>query len=359
MSESSPVAETVGSVSSPAHPELLDRLRAKTRLLRYSIRTEEAYADWVTRFIKFHNIRHPQEMGGAEIEQFLTYLAVERKVAASTQNQALAAILFLYQKVLEIELPLLVMERAKRPERLPVVLSVDEVRMVLDRMAGIYRLMTQLMYGTGMRVLEVISLRIKDVDFDRWQMIVREGKDEKDRAVPLPRRLERDLRSQLQQVQVLHRKDVLAGHGRVWLPYAFTENCPEASCELGWQYLFPSNRLSVDPRVFPNNTDEESGNETTGTPTVTPMAEGELRRHHIHETMLQKRVKEAVLASGITKRVSCHTFRHSFATHLLEGGADIRTVQELLGHADVSTTMIYTYVLNRGPSGVVSPLDRL
>ena len=318
-------------------PKLLDQLRAKTRLLHYSKRTEEAYVDWATRFILFHGKRHPQEMGVAEIEAFLSHLAVERHLAASTQNQAFSALLFLYQRVLAIELAKVEFLRARRPERLPVVLAVEEVRTLFDRMTGIHRLAAELMYGSGLRILECCRLRVKDPDFARHHILVRDGEGEKDRAVPLPRRLEAELRAQLVEVKALHTRDLAAGNGRVWLPYAYAEKWPGADREFAWQYLFPSSKLSADPRA----------------------EDGLLRRHHLHENTVQKEVKKAVLASGLTKRASCHTFRHSFATHLLEGGADIRTVQELLGHADVSTTMIDTHVLQRGPGGVVSPLDRL
>jgi integron integrase len=326
----------------PRPPKLLDQLRATTRLLHYSRRTEDAYVDWVTRYILFHGKKHPKEMGAPEIASFLTHLAADRQLAASTQNQALAAILFLYQRVLEVELPQVEFLRARRPERLPVVLSVEEIRAVLDGMTGLHRLLAELMYGSGLRVLECCRLRVKDVDFDRHQILVRDGKGEKDRVVPLPRRVEGRLRAQLDRVAALHRRDLAAGHGRVWLPYAYAAKWPQADRELGWQYLFPSAKLSADPRD-----------------PADPAAGPVLRRHHVHENTIQKAVKKAVLACGLTKRVSCHTFRHSFATHLLEAGADIRTVQELLGHADVGTTMIYTHVLQRGPGGVVSPLDRL
>lgn len=322
-------------------PKLLDRLRAKTRLLHYSIRTEEAYVAWNTRFILFHHKKHPQEMGAPEVEAFLTHLAADRKLAASTQNQAFSAVLFLYQKVLGIELPKVEFLRAKRPERLPVVLSVDEVRAVFGGMTGTHQLLAELMYGSGLRVLECCRLRVKDVDFDRHQIVVRDGKGEKDRVVPLPRRLEAKLRAQLSEAKALHARDLAAGHGRVWMPYAYAAKWPGADREFAWQYLFPSSKLSADPR------DDA------------PVTDAVPRRHHLHENTIQKAVKKAVLACGLTKRVSCHTFRHSFATHLLEAGSDIRTVQELLGHADVSTTMIYTHVLQRGPGGVVSPLDRL
>jgi integron integrase len=328
------------SASSPTPsppPKLLDRVRAKLRLLHYAKRTEEAYVDWIKRFIFFHHKRHPQEMGAKEIEAFLQHLVVEGNVAASTQNQAFAALLFLYQKVLDIELPRLDFLHAKRPERLPVVLSIDEVRAILDRMTGVYRLMAELMYGSGLQLLECCRLRVKDIDFEREKILIRGGKEDKDRLVPLPNKLVEKLRQQIGHVKTLHQKDLKAGNGRVWLPETLEKKSPNASKDLRWQYLFPSGRLSTDSR----------GKEKL------------LTRHHLHENMIQKEVHKAVLAAKLGKKVSCHTLRHSFAVHLLETGYDIRTVQELLGHKDVSTTMIYTHVLKRGANGVQSPLDRL
>lgn len=353
-------------------PKLLDQLRDKMRMKHYSIRTEEGYINWVRRYILFHNKRHPKDMGKLEIESFLTHLAVDQHVSASTQNQAFAALLFLYREVLRIDLPAVDALRAKRPERIPVVLSIDEVRSILDRMGGTHLLMTQLLYGSGMRILEVCRLRVKDVDFDRNQITVRDGKGEKDRVVPLPRKLVEPLRTQLKAVKKLHDQDLAVGHGRVWLPYAFVRKFPTAEKEWGWQYLFPSSRLSMDPREEQLQLDERDkfaerrqARRSTSSSTNPKKIKRDkakspvLRRHHIHENMLQKVVKKAVLECGFTKKISCHTFRHSFATHLLEAGTDIRTLQQLLGHSDVSTTMIYTHVLQRGASGVQSPLDRL
>jgi len=325
---------------SPRPPKLLQQVRARLRVLHYSIRTEEAYVAWVRRYILFHGKRHPAEMGSAEVGAFLTSLAVEGGVAASTQNQAMAALLFLYQHIIEKPLDSIDALRAKRPKRLPVVLSIEEVRAVLGRLEGVHRLMADLMYGSGLRLLECCRLRVKDVDFERRQIVVREGKGDKDRAVPLPTSALDRLRRQIEAVRDQHRVDLDQGLGRVWLPSALAEKFPRADREFGWQFLFPSSRLSFDPRAEPGST------------TVR-------RRHHIDENHIQKKVRAAVVGSGLTKRASCHTLRHSFATHLLEAGADIRTVQELLGHSDVSTTMLYTHVLQRGAAGVVSPLDRL
>ena len=331
------MSNTNSATPPPRSPRLLDQVREATRVRHFSIRTEQAYVDWVTRFILFHNKRHPKDMGAAEVSAFLTHLAVERQLAASSQNQALAAVLFLYQQVLRVELPRLDFLRAKRPERLPVVFSVAEVRDVLDRMEGIHQLLAELLYGSGLRLLEACRLRVKDADFDRNQMVVRDAKGGRDRVVPLPGRVRGRMQEQVRKVAAIHETDLAAGHGEVWLPYAFAKKCPAAARELGWQYLFPSARLSTDPRA----------------------GAAVRMRHHLHANGLQKAVQKAVRSAGITKRASCHTFRHSFATHLLEAGYDIRTVQELLGHADVSTTMVYTHVVNRGPGGVQSPLDRL
>lgn len=323
--------------SQAAHnpPRLLDQVREAIRLRHYSIRTEQAYTDWIKRFILFHGKRHPREMGAAEVERFLTHLAVEGRVAASTQNQALSALLFLYREVLKVDLPWLgEMTRAKRPGRLPVVLTVEEVRRVLARIDGQQGLMADLLYGAGLRLLECVRLRVKDLDFEMRQITVRDGKGEKDRVTMLPQSVLEPLRAHLEKVKVLHAHDLEEGFGEVYLPYALDRKFPDASREWGWQYVFPAAGRSVDPR---------SGKE---------------RRHHVDEQTLQRAMKKAVRAAGLTKPASCHTLRHSFATHLLQSGYDIRTVQELLGHQDVATTMIYTHVLNRGGRGVISPLDR-
>jgi integron integrase len=317
-----------------SEPRLLDRVRDKIRLKHYSIRTESAYLGWIRRFIVFHGKRHPAEMGAPEIEAFLSHLAVDGQVAASTQNQALAALLFLYREVLGAELPWLDgVERAKRPQRLPVVLTSGEVRSVLARMEGVKWLMASLLYGTGMRLMECIRLRVKDVDFQARQVTVRDGKGAKDRVTMLPESLVAPLQQHLAKVKVIHEQDCREGFGAVYLPFALERKYPNASREWGWQYVFPARSRSIDPR---------SGKE---------------RRHHIDEKVLQRALKSAVREAGLTKPASCHTLRHSFATHLLQAGYDIRTVQELLGHKDVSTTMIYTHVLNRGGRGVRSPLD--
>ncbi len=319
----------------PTPPKLLDQVRDKIRVKHYSIRTETQYVQWVRRFILFHGKRHPKDMGGSEVEAFLTHLAVEGNVSASTQNQALSALLFLYREVLEIELPWLDdVVRAKKPQRLPSVLNRAEVALVLERMEGVYGLMARLLYGTGMRLMECCRLRVKDIDFVRHESLVRDGKGAKDRVTMLPETLVQVLQEHLAKRRRLYEDDHGKGMAEVYLPDALARKYPNAGTEWAWQYVFSSGSFSIDPR---------SGHE---------------RRHHIDEKLLQRAMKKAVTASGITKFATPHTLRHSFATHLLEGGYDIRTVQELLGHSDVSTTMIYTHVLNKGGKGVVSPLDR-
>jgi integron integrase len=315
-------------------PKLLDQVRERIRVKHYSIRTERQYVQWIKRFILFHGKLHPQEMGVAEVEAFLTHLAVKEKLSASTQNQALSGLLFLYKEVLLIDLPWLNnVVRAKQPQRLPNVLTRTEVRAVLVRMSGIYGLMANLLYGTGMRLMECVRLRVKDLDFDRGEIVVRDGKGAKDRVTMLPESLRASLQAHLQQRRALFDDDARLGKASVYLPDALEREYPDASTEWDWQYVFPAGSFSVDPR---------SGIE---------------RRHHIDEKLLQRAMKKAVQASGITKLATPHTLRHSFATHLLDSGYDIRTVQELLGHKDVQTTMIYTHVLNKGGRGVRSPLD--
>jgi len=304
------------------------------RIKHYSLRTEKTYIGWIRRYILFHDKRHPAGMGRPEVETFLTHLAVDRHVAAATQNQALNALLFLYREVLDIDLPWMEdVVRAKRPQRLPEVLSVQEVARVLSHMEGINRLMASLLYGSGLRLMEAVRLRIKDVDFEYQQIKVRGGKGAKDRVTPMPQRIAGELQDQIDRVSHLHEQDLRAEYGSVQLPDALDVKYANAATELSWQFVFPSARLSVDPRS------------------------GETRRHHVNEKNLQRAVKTAVRKAGINKKASCHTFRHSFATHLLERGSDIRTVQELLGHKNVQTTMLYTHVLKRGGHGVVSPLD--
>lgn len=324
-----------GHAQSPAAPRLLDQMRDAIRTRHYSIRTEESYLQWVRRFILFSGKRHPADMGAPELEAFLTYLAVERNVAASTQNQALSAILFLYRDVLDVDLPWLDgVTRAKKPQRLPVVLTPDEVRQVLARMEGTLALMAHLLYGSGLRLMECVRMRVKDVDFARREILVREAKGNKDRVTMLPQSLVAPLQEHLQRVAGLHKDDLAQGLGEVWLPHALAVKKPSAPGEWGWQYVFPARKLSLDPRS------------------------GAKRRHHVDEKSLQRAIKVALARAGIVKPATTHTLRHSFATHLLENGYDIRTVQELLGHADVATTQIYTHVLNRGGLGVRSPLDK-
>ena len=318
-------------------PRLLDRLREALRVRHYSYRTEQAYAAWVRRYIVFHGMRHPATMGDVEINAFLSHLAVDGHVAASTQNQALAALLFLYREVLGKDVPRLEgLARARRPERLPVVLSRAEVRVLLGRLEGQYRLIGALLYGTGLRLLECLRLRVHDIDFALNQILVREGKGGKDRRTMLPASVKEPLQEHLLSVRRVFEAEVAIGHGGVTLPTALARKYPAAPREWGWWYVFPASGRVVDPRT------------------------GDALRHHLHETAVQRAVKEAVRASGLAKHATCHTLRHSFATHLLEDGYDIRTIQELLGHKDVATTMIYTHVLNQaGGRGVRSPLESL
>ncbi|BAU47351.1 integrase [Sulfurifustis variabilis] len=324
------------SASATQSPRLLEQLRDAVRRRHYSYRTEKAYLHWARRYILFHHKRHPAEMGEPEVGMFLTHLAVERRVSASTQNQALNAILFLYKQVLNRDIGLIEgVTRAKRSQHLPAVLSRDEVQAVLTRLSGRAWLMAGLMYGAGLRVTECLRLRIKDVDFGFRQILVRDGKGKKDRAVPLPQATTAALRLQIEAVSRIHAADLADGFGDVSLPYAIDRKYPNASRELGWWYLFPASHRSRDPYT------------------------GRIKRHHLDESVIQRAVKRAVAAANIRKPVSCHAFRHSFATHLLAGGQDIRTIQELLGHKDVSTTMIYTHVLGVGARGVASPFDSL
>lgn len=316
-------------------PTVIDRMRLALRAQHYAIRTEEAYTQWAERFLAFSPGRHVRDLGSPEVEGFLTYLAVEQNVSASTQSQAFNALVFLFRNVLDVDLGTIRAQGARRSQRVPEVLSRAEVTRVLGELSGLHRLMAELMYGTGMRLLECCRLRVKDLDFARHQVVVRMGKGDKDRVTPMPRSLVPGLREQLARVRALHARDLAEGFGRVYLPEALDRKYPAAAGELAWQYLFPSARLSDDPRS------------------------GVRRRHHVHENNIQKAVKLAVAKSGLTKRASCHTLRHSFATHLLEAGYDIRTVQELLGHQSVNTTMIYLHVLDRGALGVRSPLDAL
>ena len=313
----------------------MEDVRRKLRVKHYSLRTEQAYVAWIRRFILANGKSHPRVMGGAEVEAFLSKLASEADVAAGTQNQALAALLFLYREVLGLDLPWMAnVVRAKRPRRVPVVLSRGEVQLLLAVMEGRTWLLASLLYGTGMRIMEALRLRIKDVDFAQHTIIVRDGKGGKDRHTVLPRSLVEPLQREIERARVLHEADRAAGFGEVWLPHALARKNRRAAYELGWQYVFPSARRSCDPRT------------------------GIERRQHFDDAMLARALKRAQRAAGISKPLTAHTLRHSFATHMIEAGYDIRTVQELLGHKDVSTTQIYTHVLNRGPGGVLSPLDR-
>lgn len=320
----------------PSKPKkLLDQYRERIRLKQYSRRTEETYAQWVRAYILFHKKRHPREMGVTEINQFITHLVVDRKASASTQNQALSAILFLYRNLLNVELDDSVLNfvRPKRGKRVPTVLSAQEARAIISRLTGPYKLMVQLMYGSGLRLMECLRLRVKDLDFDNRRILVYDGKGGDDRVTMLPDSVSSALREHLAQVRALHQKDLSRGLGSVYIPDGLDKKYPAAQKQWIWQYVFPASTLSTDPET------------------------GITRRHHIHETALQRSIREATQLAKVNKRVTPHTFRHSFATHLLQNGYDIRTVQELLGHKDVKTTMIYTHVLQRGGLAVKSPLD--
>lgn len=331
-----PVAGDAVEPGSPPGLPVLERLRVAVRKRHYSGRTEDAYADWAARFLRFHGNRDPREMGKEEVERFLSHLAVEKDVAASTQNQAFSALLFLYRDVLDVRLEWLDgVVRAKRPKRLPVVLTRDEVHAVFRHLHGENLTAAMLMYGAGMRVLECLELRVKDVDFGYRQITVRGGKGNKDRVTLLPAAVEGRLNLHLEDVRARHEKDLKRGEGYVKLPKALDRKFVNVNRSWGWQWVFPAHRQYVDPET------------------------GRRFRHHLDESVLQRAVKEAAALADSKKHVTCHTFRHSFATHLLEDGYDIRTIQELLGHGDVSTTMIYTHVLNRGGRCVRSPMDVL
>ena len=325
-----------GATPAPTKPPgLIQRYREELQARRYARRTVSSYEQWLRRFLRFHGMRHPREMGSNEVNAFLSHLAVERKVSASTQNQALSALLFLYRELLERDLDLEKLVRAHTPRRLPVVLTTEEVRSVLQRLEGSDALVAGLLYGSGLRLMEALRLRVHDLDFNRHELTVRNGKGGKDRRTLLPERLAKELRNHLDEVRKIHNQDLIDGWGRVALPFALARKYPNAAVEWGWQWVFPQQRRWQDP------------------------TSGEQGRHHLDPSLIQKSVRRAVLAAGISKPASCHTLRHSFATHLLERGQDIRTIQELLGHSDLKTTMIYTHVLNRRPMGVASPADLL
>ncbi len=326
---------TATTTGRPA-PRLMDRLRQQLRVRHYSLRTEDAYVEWVRRFVLFHGKRHPRDMGPAEVQAFLSHLAVDRRVSPSTQNQAKCALLFLYEHLLEVQLPWLSeVVQARRQPRLPVVLTPSEVRTLLDQLEGTMALVARLLYGTGMRLMEVLRLRVKDVEFERREVVVRDGKGGRDRITMLPDSLVDPLREHLERVKALHARDLREGFGEVWLPEGLAAKARTAPRAWGWQWVFPSATRSSDPRS------------------------GRVHRHHLLPESVQKAVRLAARAGELAKPVTPHVLRHSFATHLLASGHDIRTVQELLGHKDVATTMIYTHVLNRGGRGVPSPLDAL
>ncbi|MBN2403458.1 MAG: integron integrase [Spirochaetes bacterium] len=315
---------------------LIERVRAAIRGKHYSIRTEKSYIEWIRRFIYFHNMHDPEKMAEKEINEFVTYLALKENVSASTQNQALCAVIFLYKQILKKEIGNLDgLIWSKKPKKIPIVLSREEIKRLLSELSGIHRIMANLLYGSGLRLLECLRLRVKDIDFDYNQIIVRDGKGQKDRVTALPETIISPIKDHLEKVKILHSKDIAAGLGKVHLPFALEKKYPNASREWAWQYVFPSSVLSVDPRS------------------------GITRRHHLDESVLQRAVKVAMQKAGISKQASCHTLRHSFATHLLEDGYDVRTVQELLGHENLNTTMIYTHVMKKGGLGIKSPADKL
>lgn len=316
-------------------PKLLEQVRHRIRAKHYSIRTEEAYVQWIKRFVLHHGKRHPSEMAEKEINEFLTYLAVEGRVAASTQNQALCAILFLYRHVLDRKIGELDLVWAKKPKKLPVVFTRDEVKKLFSLMSGVHRMMVKLLYGTGMRHFELLRLRVKDVDFGYEQITIRDGKGAKDRMTMLPESLKAELEKHVEKVKKLHEADLSEGYGTVYLPNALERKYPNAMREWAWQYVFPARDHSIDPRS------------------------GRKQRHHLGDDVLSRALKKAMRAGKIAKHANCHTFRHSFATNLLESGYDIRTVQDLLGHSDVRTTMVYLHVMNKGGGGVRSPADTL
>lgn len=327
--------DTAAPPPTPAPPRLLDQLRSAIRLRHYSLRTEQCYVQWARRYILFHGKRHPVTLGATELQQFLSHLASDRGVSAATQNQAKAALLFLYRQVLSLDLPWLdEIVAAKASRHWPTVLTPREVQALLHEMSGVPALVAGVLYGGGLRLLEGLRLRVKDLDFERREIMVRDGKGGKDRVTVLPENLMAPLQAQLGRAQALHQEDLAEGGGEVWLPDALATKFPRAARSWGWQWVFPSPTRSIDPRT------------------------GAVRRHHQHEQSIQRAVAAAAQAAGLSKPCTPHVLRHSFATHLLQGGYDIRTVQELLGHADVKTTMVYTHVLNRGGRGVLSPLDR-
>jgi integron integrase len=316
--------------------KLLDQVRSVLRVKHYSYRTERSYISWIKRYINFNNKTHPKDLDGKDISKFISHLALKEKVSSNTQNQALCALVFLYKQVFGLDMgEFPEIQWAKKPKKIPVVFSKSEVQTVLKNLNGIHWLMAMLLYGSGLRLNECLQLRVKDIDFEYKQLTVRDGKGDKDRVTILPNKLINPLKDQIEYVKGLFEKDIEKGYDSVYLPFALERKYPNASKELGWRFVFPSDNISRDPRS------------------------GKRRRHHLNESVLPKAVRRAIKKSGITKQASSHTFRHSFATHLLEEGYDIRTVQELLGHSNVNTTMIYTHVMNKGVMGVKSPADKI